>query len=251
MLINNWDIADAGAQQWNVVPGYHAISNESDWSQGTMTPVFLKGETGAKRMKITLLIRQDGGRQAILDRCSEILSRLLVPVELVLDDFEHRFYGVLATYSFEENPMKISSVKFNRAAKLTLEFDCYEFALQADGSWFSASLYEGQVVLAENTGNLLTPAIIEITPQIGAASVTLSGICRNPDTLQPLPITIRNLQSGKTVILDGETGLFTQEGKLKTEIDIWARPTLLPGENRISVDSDRMEITVRFRPRFM
>ena len=104
MLINNWDIADAGAQQWNVVPGYHAISNESDWSQGTMTPVFLKGETGAKRMKITLLIRQDGGRQAILDRCSEILSRLLVPVELVLDDFEHRFYGVLATYSFEEYP---------------------------------------------------------------------------------------------------------------------------------------------------
>ena len=251
MLINNWDILNAGARQWNVTPGYHAISNSSDWSGGSLSPLFLRNELGVKKIKVLLMIKREGGRQEILARCSDILSRLVEPAELKLDDFEHRFYGVLENYSLEENPMKISSVNFNRMAKLTLEFGCYEFAVLENGDPFSV-LADGETsMVINNTGNLLTPAIVEITPKIGAASVTLTGICRDLGTLQPLPVTIRELKTGKTVVLDGESGLFTQEGELKAELDIWERPTLLPGENRITINNNQMILTVRMRPRFM
>ena len=173
---------------------------------------------------------------------------MLVPGELELDDFEHNFYGVLTKHSLTENPLNIPHVKYNRACKLILTFDGYEYAKTESVQNFSGST----VFTVTNTGNILTPAIIEITPQIGAASIELTGICRRPDTGEDLPVKIQELLTGKTIILDGVTGLFTQEGQLKSgDIDIWGRPVLLPGENKITVNNNRMDITVRFHPRFM
>lgn len=247
MKINGWDIADAGAWQHNVVPGFRSISNNSEWARGHPEPALFGNTTGFKTLKIVLLIKADRDRQKILNQCSEILSHLLEPVDLELDGFEHRFYGILTKHSFEENPLGVPFVQYNRASKLTLEFNCYEYGEE------EAKVGSGATELAiQNSGNVLTPAVIEITPQIGAASITLTGICRNTDTGEDLPVTITNLETGKTVILDGETGLFVQDGELKAEdIEIWSAPTLLPGQNKITINNDRMDVVVRFRPRFM
>lgn len=249
MKINGWDIVEVGARvkQWNIVPGFHSISNDSEWIRGSPAPVLLKNKLGFKNLKVTILVRADRNRQAILGQCSEILAHLLEPVELELDDFEHRFYGVLAKHSLEENPLGIPWLKYNRASMLTLEFNCYEYSEE------EAKIGSGTSEIAiNNPGNILTPAIIEVTPQIGAASIVLTGICRNHDTGEDLPVTIKNLETGKTVVLDGENGLFTQDGELKAgDIEIWDVPTLLPGENKITVNNNRMDIVVRYRPRFM
>lgn len=247
MKINGWDIADAGAQQHNVAPGFRSISNNSEWARGHPEPVLLGNTTGFKTLKITLLIKANRDRQKILNQCSEILAHLLEPVDLELDGFEHKFYGVLKKHTLEENPLNIPFVKYNRASKLTLEFDCYEYGEE------EAKVGSGATELViQNQGNVLTPAVIEITPQIGAASIALTGICRNTDTGEDLSVTIANLETGKTVILDGESGLFTQDGELKAaDIEIWAAPSLVPGENKITINNDRMDVVVRFRPRFM
>ena len=238
MLINTWDISNAGARQWNVMPGFHSVSNDSEWSKGSPMPVLFGDKIGFKTLKVVLLIKADRDRQAILSRCSEILSRLLEPVDLELDDFEHKFHGVLVKHSLEENPHDIPWLKYNRASKLTLEFNGYEYSDE------EVKIGSGVTEIAiTNNGNIITPAIIEITPQTGTSSITLTGICQDPNTGEDLPVTISNLTTGKTVILDGESGLFTEDGELKAgDIEIWNVPTLLPGENKITVDSDRMDI---------
>lgn len=247
MLINGWDISEADARQWNVEPGFHSIKNNSEWERGSPVPAISRNETGFKQITVTLLVKWDRNRQAILDRCSTILSRLLEPAELVLDDFKHNYYGILSRYKFDENPLNVPFVKYNRAAKLSLEFDCFEYAREETVKRFSGKAD----FVVENTGNILTPAVIEITPQIGTATLELSGICRG-SAGEDLPVTVRELKTGKKVVLNGETGLFTEAGEPKAaDTDIWALPALLPGSNRILVSSSRMDITVRFRPRFM
>lgn len=240
MLIGTWDISNAGARQSNVTFGYSGISNNSEWSRGSPAPFLIKNDIGFKSLKIVLVVK-GSGREEILHRCSEILSHCLSPVELTLDNYHNRyFYGIIKKHSAVEQSMK-------RWHTLTLEFDCYEYGNEVTQTFSGSTEFT-----LNNTGNIPTATTIEITPQIGAASIVLSGICRDYDTGEDLPVTIRELTTGKTVIIDGETGLITQDGEVKAaDVDIWSLPVLLPGENKITVNNNRMDITLRFRPRFM
>lgn len=241
MLIGSWDISNADAKQWNVKPGFHSLKNKSEWNTGAAVPVLFQSEIGFKPFSVILVVKTEGGRPAILSRCSEILSHLTEPQELTLDGFDHKFYAVLTKFGHEETAMR-------RWHKLTLEFQGYEYAETETIQSFSGAT---EFVVA-NAGNIVTPAIIEITPQIGVASIQLTGICREPETGEDLTVTIRELTTGIKVVLDGSKALFTQDGQLKAgDIDIWERPTLLPGNNTITINSNRMDITVRFHPRFM
>lgn len=248
MTINGWDIASADARQWNVTPGLHSLSNDSEWVRGSPIPTFFANDLGFKPLTVTLLIKGDRDRQAILHRCSEILSHLIDPAELVLDDFDHKFFGILTKHTLAENAMSVNALKYNRAAKLTLEFNGYEYVDDVDPITVTGST----IMLINNNGNALTPATITITPQIGAASLVITGICRDRKTLEDFPVTIRNLETGEPVVLDGETALFTKGGVLApNDIIIWELPTLLPGENRITINNSGTEVKVGFRPRFM
>ena len=251
MKINGWDIENARAKQWNVTFANHSVSNESEWTRGSPIPAFLKNTIGFKPLKVALLVKGDG-REEILGKVSEILARLLDSTELELDGYSHRFKGILSKHSLEENPLNIRNVFENRASKLILEFNCYEYAVDENGSAYEVSASGREQITVVNQGNLITPVVVEITPQIGVATLKLTGICRDPVTGEDLPVTVRNLVTGKKVILDGESGLMTEDGKLKAEdIDIWDIPTLLPGENTITLDSDRMNATVKYYPRYM
>lgn len=238
MLINGWDIADARGKQWNVVIGHHSVSSNSEWTKGSPVPVMLKNEIGFKTAEITMLVYGDN-RDDILNNRSIILSHLLSPVDLELDGFSHKFCGIMTKCEPEETVM-------NRWHRLTLSFNCFEYADEIVSS-FSGST----TITMENPGDILTPLVIEIVPQIGAATMTMTGICRDAGTGEDLPVTIKNLVTGEKVILDGETGLFTKNGALTGNIEIWQVPTLLPGENKITIDNNRMDLKLSFCPRFM
>lgn len=241
MRIDGWDISNADARQWNVTPGFHSVKNESEWSRGSPEPVLMDCEIGFKPITIGLLVKKEGGRQKILARCSDILSRLLRPVELELDGFEHNFYGVLTKHSHAEKVKE-------RWHVLTLTFDVYEHAKTEFVQTFSGSMNISIV----NDGNIITPATIEVTPQIGAASIKMTGICRDKYTGEDLPVEIRNLIAGESVILNGVDGIMTQAGALKAgDVDIWGVPSLIPGANKITVNNNRMDIKVKFYPRYM
>lgn len=246
MTINGWDISEADAEQWTVTPGFQSISNDSDWARGSPMPVLLGNTTGFKTIKVTLLVKADRDREVILQRCSRILSHLLEPAELALDGFDHKFYGILSKHTITENPLNVPFVKFNRAAELTLEFSCYEYGDTV------TKTFTGQTQISIiNPGNVITPILVEITPQTGVASTVITGLCREAGTGKELPVTIGEMVTGKTVILDGETGLFTQDGEVKRELEIWGLPALLPGTNAITINNSWTDITLKYRPRFM
>ncbi len=238
MKISGWDISEAGARQWRVTIGHQSVKNNSEWVRGSQNPVLLKNNIGFKPLKIALMIKADG-KQNIIQKRSDILSRLLTPAEIELEGFEHKFFAILNKYDINE----ISTERFH---VLTLEFDCYEYGNEI------VQNVSGQTELnVNNPGNIVTPVQIEIRPKIGIASVTVAGICRSEIGLD-LPVTIRNVEADKVVVLDGDTGLVTQEGQLKAgEVDMWDTPSLLPGTNKISVDTSRVDLTVRFCPRYM
>lgn len=241
MLIGTWDISNAGARQSNVTFGYSNISNSSEWNRGSPAPFLMKNDVGFKPLKIVLVVK-GSGREEILRKCSEIIAHCLEPVELTLDGYKDRyFYGILKKHSASEQSMR-------RWHTLTLEFDSCEY-----GDEISQDFSGMAEFTVHNTGNLPSASIIEITPQIGVASIVLTGICRDYDTGEDIPVTINELATGKKIIIDGTTGLFTEDGQLKSpdNIDIWTIPVLLPGDNIITVSSNRMDISVKFRPSFI
>ena len=53
-------------------------------------------------------------------------------------------------------------------------------------------------------------------------------------------------------MIDGESGLVTQDGVLKAgDVDFWEFPVLFPGVNTVTCNNSNMTMTVKFKPRFM
>ena len=251
MKINGWDISGAQAKQWNVIPGFSNIENESEWQRGSPLPFFVNGSIGWKTIQITFLV-YGSGRNEILQNCSTLLSKMSESVILELDKFDHKFCGFLSKHDFTENPLGRLKVTSNRLSKLTVDFFCYEFAEQPDGSPFSESASGMLETVVTNPGNIRTPCMVEITPKVGIGQLTIAGINRNPDTGENLQAVIRNLTTNSVVILDGESGKITEDGANKAaDVDIWSLPALLPGTNQITLDSTWVDLTVKYRPRFM
>lgn len=252
MKINGWDISGAQTKQWNVTTGFSNIENESEWKRGSPLPFFMTGSIGFKTLQITFLV-YGSGRNEILQNCSTLISKMMSEsVILELDEFDHKFCGYLVKHDFAENPLGRLRVTSNRLSKLTVEFSCYEYSEQPDGSPFSESASGMLETVVTNAGNIWTPCIVEITPKVGTEKLTVTGINYNPDTGEKLQVVIRNLTTNKTVILDGETGKITEAGANKSaDVDIWSLPVLAPGTNRITLDSTWMDIKVKYRPRFM
>lgn len=251
MKINGWDISGAQAKQWNVIPGFSNIENESEWQRGSPLPFFVNGSIGWKTIQITFLV-YGSGRNEILQNCSTLLSKMSESVILELDKFDHKFCGFLSKHDFTENPLGRLKVTSNRLSKLTVDFFCYEFAEQPDGSPFSESASGMLETVVTNPRNAWTPCVVEITPKVGIGQLTIAGINRNPDTGENLQAVIRNLTTNSVVILDGESGKITEDGANKAaDVDIWSLPALLPGTNQITLDSTWVDLTVKYRPRFM
>lgn len=238
MKINDWDISKANARQWNVTPGFHSISNSSEWDSGALNPAVFKNYLDFVTLKITLMVKGDG-RQAILSNISEILSKLIEPAELVLDDFDKSFYGILKKSTHNEKAI-------NHFHTLTLEMQGYWYGKELSWSEINKSS-----ITVYNNGNIQTPAKAMIIALEDMDVLTIKGLTRDYKTMTELPITITGLVQGNIIHLNGETGLFTIDGKVSDAITIWALPALLPGENTITVSSSNVQIDISHKPRYM
>ncbi len=235
--INGWNIAQAEARQHQVVIGNNSVKNNSEWDPASPVPIMNKSDIGFKSLKIVLIIKGCERNDILLNR-STILAKLIDPVTIQLDKNNHMFYGILTKYDAEETS--------RHWHKLSLEFDCYECGPETE------EIHSNKTEInIQNEGNIVTPCVIEITPQIGAVSITINGICRD-EAGEDLPVTIKNVAKEKTIVLDGEQGLMTVDGKLDTDnITIWGLPSLLPGKNKIACSSNWMDIKIKWKARFM
>lgn len=94
------------------------------------------------------------------------------------------------------------------------------------------------------SGNLNTPAIIEITPSINIIDITVTGLGD--------PFTVKNLTTGQKVIVNGEDCTITQNGTNKyNDFDGWEFPKLKPGADTITFSRNNCDITIKYKPRYL
>lgn len=242
MLINDRDIAVYNAKQWRVDIGNCELKNDSEWVRGSPLPFFSGNTTGFKTVKITLII-YGSSRENIQHKISNILAELIQPARMELDGYEHRFYGIVDKYTVKE----YSDQSRKRFQTLELQLSAYEY-----GETDPVQITDATSAEVTNPGNIVSPVILKLTPVIGMAEVTLSGICRDSNSGQDLPVTVKKLTTDQTVILDGTTGLVTESGALKAaDVDMWALPALLPGENTITLSTDKINVEIQVMPLYM
>lgn len=134
----------------------------------------------------------------------------------------------------------------------------FAISIEADPLKFGNEISESIGKLTSKTitakGDYETPCIIEINPTAAITKFTLQGLARNPITGDPEDIVIKNLTSGKKVIINGEDGTITEDGKNKyADTEMWEFPTLIPGSNIITCvsSSAACEVTIKYKPRYI
>lgn len=140
------------------------------------------------------------------------------------------------------NKYNVTETSKDRFHVLSLEFSGYEYL---DAEKFTIEVNTSFTIT--NTGTAETPVTLEITPLGGAVDIpddqmevsvlcdedgayfiddddaaigsydydnlTIKGLCRDVRTGDDLDIVIRNITPEQKIIIDGETGLITEEGK--------------------------------------
>lgn len=232
MKINNTNINIFGARQHRVEYGHQGVKFSNEWTPGTVLPYMGTCNVDFKQLTVTLVLK-GATRTQILNNRSALLAILTEPVIIELDNNPHYFYGVLRSH-------KETEVVKQRWHTMELSFDCYEY-----GATVTASGNTSFTIT--NPGNVPSPCVVTITPGISASKITLTGICVDPLKGTDLPVEIPDVETGKTIIIDGETGLILQNGSLK-EMYIWALPALKPGVTTITCDNRLMTVSVSVKP---
>ena len=273
MLINGWDIAEANARLARFTDGHHSLSNGSEWNTGSSRPIFQRNKMGFKDFTAELWVKGNG-YQEIVENRGCILNHLMDVSVITVDWMNHKFRGILKKYSCDE---KIKQ----RMHILKLEFSGYEYE---DETSFSIEVSTSFVI--NNTGTAETPVILELIPKGGSIDIPydqmeasilcdsddvylvdddgvsissydydallIDGLCRDPRTGENVTIEVRNITPGKKIVIDGDTGLITEDGVIKIDdVEIWELPTIQPGENLITTNNNWLEVTVKYEPRYM
>lgn len=237
MLIDKWNIAEAGGRQWKVVHSPSDTSNNSVWDTGVISPALIGSQIGGKTLKITLQVKGTS-RQMIENNISDIIAHLLEPCELTLDGFTHTFYGV---------GMKFSSSEFKqeKSHRLTFDFLCFELAGEVKGQ-----TERTDSLTLTNAGNIPCPLILTITPTIGLGKLHISGVFQEPFSKFDRGFTISNLVAGQPVTIDGDTGI-VKNGDVLADAEFYQFPILQPGKNVITFSTDFINVDYQYRPRFL
>lgn len=232
MRINGLDIKKYGAKQLTVDISTSSISNNSEYNINALLPMFLDGNISFKNIDVCLLFKGNS-RDEILENISNLVSKLLGEVTLNLDGYTNLFNVVLKDSKTEKTKSKYTYKK-------VLNFIGYEYKEQI--------IEEVNRVTSKTlniTGNLITSAIVEVTPTTDLVDIRLEGLADDP-------IIIKNLTANKKVVLDGELQKITVDGKNKfKDTDMWEFPRLNPGKNTIKVSRSNCDISIKYKPRYI
>ena len=233
MIINGIDIEVFNARQLRVSIGHMETTNASAWAAGSAVPYFARNRYGFKRVTVTLMVKGDD-RDEIKRNCAGILGLITGRTEFTLDGFDTFFVGALSmTPTREERSRQIWH-------NLTMEFNAYEYMRPVEYTGTSS-------IEVYNPGTVESPAIVTLSPSVRINPVHLTGICHDSNTGTDLPVTVPEMEQGEDVIIDGITGLITQDGDPK-DIDAWTLPSFKPGITTVTCDSSFVDVTIKVYP---
>lgn len=232
MLINNINIKNFNAilMEKNIQPSLIELEGGYSWLKNSLTPIFPKQKFKFISIEVKLYIK--GISES--DIKSKIGTVINKSKECILKFEDNFYYKSFLINSSTENTLK------KETKKLILNFISYS--------------YKDEVIETMNritnktinvSGNLETPAIIEITPSIELIDLTLTG-------LDDSSIILKNLKANKKIIVDGENCTVTVDGANKfSDTDMWGFPKLKPGSNTITVNKSSVDINIKYKPRYI
>lgn len=230
MLVNSIDIKKFKARLMN-----RSISNSefemfNHW-QGANPIYFENGNSKFKTLSITLdILCSDQNELEIMK------SNLIVQFKnatIKFDDIDYFYKGFI-----NGKPSYKYIMRGNEIVDI-------EMLVIAEKEYITETIDRITSKTINVSGNTETPAIVEITPSIGLIDLILTGVSDDP-------ITIKNLVADKKIIIDGESCKVTVDGINKfQDTEMWGFPKLLPGSRTITVDKDSVDITIKYKPRFI
>jgi len=245
MKVNGEDLSIFGkVKQWRVTKMERTLTSNTDWGRGSPLPMFGNIFASFKDLTITLMV-YGSSRDDISNRISNIEAKLINKITIEFDDWSHKFTGIVTAMTRKEE----TDTSRHRFQTLELRVHGYEH-----GDLVAVSGNGVSSVTINNPGNVISPAIIELTPTAGRNELSVYGICFDGISGEELPIVVNNITAGNKVTLDGITGIFTEDkdGAVKlADVEIWERPTLKPGANVITLETNRMNTTVKVLPIYM
>lgn len=230
MYINNIDIGIYGASVSKKIIKPSKILVEKQ--KNKLLTVQTNNEVELKSMTVKILF-EGKNRDEIKDNISNFMINLINEVDIKFKNLSNKFHSYLVSDDIEDT-------EFDEWMYLNLEFDCYEY-----GDEVTETINRITNKTINVAGNLEIPAIVEITPSIELIDLTLTG-------LDDSPIILKNLKANKKIIVNGEEGKVIVDGVNKYgDTDMWGFPKLKPGANTIIVDKSSVDITIKYKPRYI
>ncbi|GAA0762371.1 phage distal tail protein [Clostridium sartagoforme] len=232
MLIDSINISSFNAKLLKVDIDTQELSNVSEWPTGTLNPIFLENREKFKKIELELAFKGES-RDLILNNISNFMSKLTREVVLTLDSYANKYRCILSANTTEKTVSK-------HMYKKKLTFLGYEFANEKIETMNRVTSKTINVA-----GNQVTPAIVEITPSIALVDLTITGLDEDF-------IKIKNITASKKIIINGEDGTVIVDGANKYgDTEMWSFPSLKPGVNTITVDKSSVDITIKYKPRYI
>lgn len=230
MYINEIDISIYGASVSKKIVHPRDIFIEKEKLKINTIKIYNK--IGLKKLTIKILF-EDKSRDDTYKNISKFMSNLIDEFDIKFKNLSNRFHCYL-------NSSEIEDTEFDEWLYLNLEMDCYEYSNEKNETMNRITNKTINV-----SGNLETPAIVEVTPSIDLIDLTITGLAEDS-------IILKNLKANKKLIVNGEEGTVTVDGINKYgDTDIWGFPKLKPGANTITVSKNNVDITIKYKPRFI
>lgn len=208
---------------------------ESEWLKSSLNP-YESDDIQYQYKKISLVLDLHCKGPDDLEQLKSRLRKEFTKGTIKFSDMSCSYTGIAESLDFSQDV----SIPGMYEGELSIVFQAI-----AEGEKVSESLSNATSKTLQVQGDSDTPCVVEITPTVGLASLTITGLAEEI-------ITIKNLSSGKKVILDGEKCLVTQEGNNKfQDCDFWQFPRLKPGNNTITINQSSCSITITYKPRYL
>lgn len=232
MLVNNIDIKNFKAKLMSRNINSAEVEIFNYWGTNITNPISCKkGVNKFKVLNLTLDILCSNANE--LETMKSNLIKQFENATIKFDDIDYLYKGFM-----NEAPSYKYIMKGNEIVDI-------EMLVIAEKDYVTEAMNRIISKTINVTGNIETPALIEIIPSISLVDLTLTGFDEDP-------IKIKNLVAGKKIIINGEDGIVTVDGVNKyADTEMWNFPSLKPGANIITVDKSSVDITIKYKPRYI
>ncbi len=228
MKVNGIDLQKYNAQQLTAEYQPPSLAINYEIITGGLMPVLFQTDMPLGKLKLCLYFRGKD-RSSILRNISSLLENVTKQCILEVDGYKGRFKGIISQNEYTK--MKVKT--------------CYQVNLEFDGYFYDDEIvlkYEDVTEAVINRmGSRNTPVIVEVYAKKQLSDYKISGFEDE--------ITIKQLITGQTIVIDGEAGSVIKNNKNAfANVDIWKFPAITQQKTILTFSNADAIVQIRYKP---